>query len=294
MRVRAAYTPWLLLALAVLNLATPASAAAAVAKLTGGIVTPTAGTTATPFQFSVHFVGTATDEAVTVSASVAGGTVSLSRTTGDARNGTWAGSSTLPVGSWPVTFSAVSSAGTNPTFGPTAPVVVTASTPPPTPVPTPIPTVRPTPRPTPLPATATPQPANSASPGVSPTPFGTTVSNPSGSPSGSETALSSRSPGGSPSPSASHAAVPGSRPFSVPLEGVVAIGLLGAVTVAAALGERRRRVAVAAFHAEEKSPTGAIPGERPENGWEHDVVDDETVGTIDYQTPDEPIDPPTG
>jgi hypothetical protein len=289
MKVRAAYTPWLLLALAVLNLATPANAAAAAAKLTGGVVTPTTGTTATVFQFSVHFVGTATDEAVTVSASVAGQTVGLSLS-GTPRNGTWTGSSTLPVGSWPVTFTSVSSGGTNPTFGPTAPVVVTAATPPPTPVPT----ARPTPRPTPPPATATPQPANSISPGVSPTPFGTTVTNPSGSPTGSETALSSRNPSGSPSQSASPGALPGSRPFSVPLEGVVAIGLLGAVTVAAALGERRRRLAVEAFHAEERPPTGATQGEGPENGWERDIVDDETVATIEYQTPDEPTDPPNG
>jgi hypothetical protein len=86
----------------------------------------------------------------------------------------------------------------------------------------------------------------------------------------------------------------GSRPFRVPLEGVVAIGLLGAVTVAAALGERRRRLAVEAFRAEGRSPEGATPGGGSENGWEHDVVDDETVATIDYEAPDEPADPPNG
>jgi hypothetical protein len=79
----------------------------------------------------------------------------------------------------------------------------------------------------------------------------------------------------------------------VPLEGVVAIGLLGAVTVAAALGERRRRLAAEAFRAEERSPTGATPGEGSGNGWEQDVVDDETVATIDYGAPDEHGDPPT-
>jgi hypothetical protein len=80
----------------------------------------------------------------------------------------------------------------------------------------------------------------------------------------------------------------------VPLEGVVAIGLLGAVTVAAAVGERRRRLAAEAFRAEERSPTGATPGEGSGNGWEQDVVDDETVATIDYEAPDEHGDPPTG
>jgi hypothetical protein len=295
MRIRTALAPGLLLALAVVNLATPGTAAAAAAKLTGGTVTPTTGTTATAFQFSVHFVGSATDEAVTVTASVAGATVALSLS-GTPRNGTWTGSSTLPVGSWPVTFTAISSGGTNPTLGPTATVVVTAPTPPPTPVPTPTPTAtpRPTPKPTAVPATSTPNPGNSVSPGVSPTPFGTTVTNPSGSPTGSGTALSSRNPTESPSPSASPVAAPGSRPFSVPLEGVVAIGLLGAVTVAAVLGERRRRLAVEAFRAEERSPTGAIPGEGAGNGWQRDIVDDETVATIDYEAPDEPPDPPNG
>jgi hypothetical protein len=79
----------------------------------------------------------------------------------------------------------------------------------------------------------------------------------------------------------------------VPLEGVVAIGLLGAVTVAAALGERRRRQAVEAFRAAEASPEGATPGEDPGTGWEHDVADDETIATIDYEAPDEHGDPLT-
>jgi hypothetical protein len=80
----------------------------------------------------------------------------------------------------------------------------------------------------------------------------------------------------------------------VPLEGVVAIGLLGAVTVAAVVGERRRRLAVEAFRAEERSPAGATPGDGAGNGWEHDIVDDETVATIDDAAPDEPSDPANG
>jgi outer membrane biosynthesis protein TonB len=289
MRLCASFTPWLLLALAVLNLATPGSAAAAAAKLTGGTVTPTTGTTATAFLFSVHFVGSATDRAVTVGASVAGGTVPLTLSNGDARNGTWTGSSNLPAGSWPVMFSAISSGGTNPTFGPTVPVVVS--------VPTPSPTPQPTPKPTAVPATSTPNPGRSTSPGPSPTPFGTTVTNPSRVPSNSETPSSSRDVNASPSPSGSPGAAPaGSKPFSVPLEGVVAIGLLGAVTVAAALGERRRRLAVEAFRAAQASPAGASPSEAggPGDGWEHAAVDDETVATIDYETPDAPADQPNG
>ena len=69
----------------------------------------------------------------------------------------------------------------------------------------------------------------------------------------------------------------------------MAIGLLGAVAVAAALGERRRRLAVEAFRAAEASPAGASPSpaEGPADGSEHAAVDDETVATIDYQTPDD-------
>jgi hypothetical protein len=76
----------------------------------------------------------------------------------------------------------------------------------------------------------------------------------------------------------------------VPIEGVVAIGLLGAVTVAAALGERRRRAAVHAFREAEASE-GASPGDGLEEGWEDEAVDDETVATIDYETPADYSDP---
>ena len=74
----------------------------------------------------------------------------------------------------------------------------------------------------------------------------------------------------------------------------MAIGLLGAVTVAAALGERRRRLAVEAFRAAEASPAGTSPSpaEGPAGEWEHDAVDDETVATIDYETPDDTAEPP--
>jgi hypothetical protein len=77
----------------------------------------------------------------------------------------------------------------------------------------------------------------------------------------------------------------------VPIEGVVAIGLLGAVTVAAALRERRRRAAVEAFRAGEGSAEEVPPGEGLEEGWEDDLVDDETVATIDYESPADQRDP---
>lgn len=232
MKVRAPSAAAILSALAILMMPT-STVAAPVAKLTGGVVSPTTGTTTTIFQFSVHFVGSATDEAITVSATVAGSTKPLSLTTGsDERNGTWTGSSTLPAGSWNVTYQSTSTGGTNPTFAPIA-VVVTA------------PTAAPTP-------TASP------------------------------------TDGGSPSPR---------RALSVPVEGVVAIGLLGAVAFAAIFGERRRRLAVEAFHAETSGPEAALAtGSPPAEGLEDREVDadDETVATIDYETPADFVEPTDG
>jgi hypothetical protein len=261
-------------------------------RLSNGTVTPTSGTTATLFQFSVRFQS-GSETATSVSVTVAGTQHPLVRTGGTTANETWTGSFTLPAGSWSVTFRSVSSGGTNPTFVMPGQVVVTAPTPPPTPRATP------PPRSTPVPATATPKPGSSVSPAVSPTPFGTTLTDPSNRPSGSASASSPNEPAASPSPFGAPGNNQGSRPFNVPLEGVVAIGLLGAVTVAAALGERRRRQAAEAFRVAEASAGGAPPAQAEdlEKGWEHDLADEETVATIDYdapeetrEAPDEPVD----
>ena len=121
-----------------------------------------------------------------------------------------------------------------------------------------------------------------------PTPFGTTVTAPSGSPSepGGESTRPSGSGSASPSPAAS--VPPSSRPFNVPAEGVVAIGLLGAVTVAAALGERRRRRAVEVFRAAQAElDDGGPQGAGFDPAWEQAAVEDETVATIEYEGPDD-------
>jgi hypothetical protein len=283
MRLPAARLGPLLGLLAAISLATVTNAAAPT-SLKNGIVTPTSGTTATVFQFSVQFQsGTTTASSVT--ASVAGRTVPLSGGGVSAGHETWTGSSTLPAGSWTITYSAVSASGANPSPITAGPVVVTSPTPPPTARPTP----RPTPRPTVPPATATPLPASSVTPGT--TPPGSTVSEPSDAPSASQSAPSSRGPISSTSSSRSPGAGPAeSPPFHVPPEGVVAIGLLGAVAVAAALGERRRRRAVAAFREAEISGDGSPvyePG--PDEAWAGDF-DDETVANIEYEDPQQPID----
>jgi hypothetical protein len=60
--------------------------------------------------------------------------------------------------------------------------------------------------------------------------------------------------------------------------------------VAAALGERRRRQAVAAFREAEASGDGSPLHEGgPDEIWPGEV-DDETVATIEYEAPEEPID----
>ena len=264
----------------------PANAAPGDAKLTAPTVSPLTGTTSTLFVFSVHFIGSGSDQAVSVSVSVAGSSLALALTPGGSlQNGTWTGSRTLPAGSWPTMFTSVST-GANPTkVGPTVVVTAPTPTPVPTPVPpapTPRPTAGPTARPTAVPATATPLPGTSVAPG--PTPVGTTSTNPSNSPGDSGAAASSAE--ASPSPSASPAGTgsPGRRPFNVPVEGVVAIALLGAVAVAAALGERRRRRAVAAFRAGlAMSDDPYAPPVADDLQASPDLVDDETVATIDYE-----------
>ena len=274
-----------------------ASAAAGPTRLNQGTVSPTAGTTTTVFAYSVHYLGNTTTGETAISVTAVASDGSTTRTTslslnagGTALNGTWSGSSTLPPGSWTVTFKSITSLGTNPPLTYATPIMVNAPTPvptpvppPPTPGPTPRPTVRPTPRPTAVPATATPLPGVSVPP--VPTPFGTTITNPSNSPGDSGTVSSSGE--ASPSPSASAAesvSPPGRRPFNVPVEGVVAIGLLGAVTVAAALGERRRRQAVAAFRAGLATSDEPWAAAADDDGGVagSDQVDDETVATIDY------------
>ena len=75
----------------------------------------------------------------------------------------------------------------------------------------------------------------------------------------------------------------------------MAIGLLGAVAVAAAMRERRRRLAVEAFRAAELSPNGAMAPKDEDlgEGWDADPdpLDEETVATIEYATPEERVDP---
>ncbi len=291
MRLRPSLALWFVIAIAAeVILTAPAMGAPPATQLQNPTVTPLSGTTATMFQLSVQFQSSTTT-ATSVTASIASKSVPLVVKSGKSGHETWAASTTLPPGSWTVTFTAVSASGPNPAPVSAGPVVVTAQTPTPRPSPTVAPTPRPTPRPTTVPGT--PATGASVTPGASQTPYGTTVIDASSSPSASGSggaSASSALPSSSASPAQSD-----SPPFNVPPEGVVAIGLLGAVTVAAALGERRRRIAVEAFRAGQPSAGGGPPlAENPEGAGEPDVVDDETVATIDYDSPEEPEGPPGG
>jgi hypothetical protein len=162
----------------------PAPARAA-SVLSNGDVTPTTGPKSTVFSFSVDYSSSnPTRNAQAVWAEVGSVTVALDLVSGNPHDGTWEGTSKLPVGTWQVTFHASTSADPQPASldGPT--ITVTKPQPTPTPLPTPRPTATPspTPRPTATPtatpaaptptAAATAPPGNTASP-VAPGPQAT-------------------------------------------------------------------------------------------------------------------------
>ena len=142
--------------LAITPLLVPAPAFGA-ATLSDGSVTPTEGTTATSFTFSVHYTSTDSPRrpAQEVNAQVGSVTVPLAKVSGTGHDGTWQGSATLPAGTWAVTFHARTSGESQP--APLAGPIVTVTAPPPTP--TPAPTQPPTAAPTPPPSSpSTPWP----------------------------------------------------------------------------------------------------------------------------------------
>lgn len=80
------------------------------------VVEPSAGTTDTPFILTVTYVSLAGNAATSVSASVGGRAISLSRIAGTAANGTWSATTTLPAGTWSVTFTAATVKGPEPSL----------------------------------------------------------------------------------------------------------------------------------------------------------------------------------
>ena len=140
--------------------------ARAASVLSNGSVSPGSGTTATAFSFSVDYNSSnPVRNALSVWAEAGGVTdpAQPSSPAGNTHAGTWQGSSSLPVGSWQVTFHATTAADPQPV--PIDGPIVTVTLPPPTP--TPAPTPPPTPRPTPRPTAA---PTPTLPPGATPRP----------------------------------------------------------------------------------------------------------------------------
>lgn len=136
--------------------------------LSNPTVSPPKGTPSTTFTFSVEYEGAA----ASVTASVAGLTLPMSVVSGTSSNGTFAVSTTLPVGSWQVMFTAAAKGNRADLDGPTV-TVTSSATPRPTTGPTPTPPPAPTPIPTkaPPPITATPLPPTPP-PAITPSPVG--------------------------------------------------------------------------------------------------------------------------
>lgn len=185
-------------ALFALSLACASTPARAASVLSDGSVTPTSGTTATAFTFSVHYTSTdsPTRPAQAAWAQVGSVTVTLVKVSGSAHNGTWQGTATLPAGTWQVTFHATTSSDPQPEplLGPI--VIVTPPPPTPTPSPTPAPTATPT------------QPPPTPSPPTDPTPRPLPVPQPTPPPTDDDDPTRTQPPSPSPAPSATGSARP--------------------------------------------------------------------------------------
>ncbi len=120
---------FLLAILAALLIGAPSTVLAAPPnRLEAGVVSPTSGTPATPFQFSVRYVSTGGNPANGVTARIGALELPLQLTSGTATDGTWNGSAVLPIGRWSVTYHATTGKGPRPSLiGPTLTVLGSAS-----------------------------------------------------------------------------------------------------------------------------------------------------------------------
>jgi hypothetical protein len=173
-------------------------------SLSAGGVSPSSGTTATSFNFSVRYRDTGGCAPSSVRLIIAGSAYSLTRSGSNYTSGvTYWTSRRLPVGRWGYRFTATSGSGagvksvTLTNVNPST-VKVTAPTLPPTPQPTPKPTAKPTAKPTPKP-TAKPSSAATRPPTPRPSPRPSAVGpKPSSPTAGSSTPI--ESPAVDPSP----------------------------------------------------------------------------------------------
>lgn len=154
----------------------PSPVQAAGPELVGGTISPAQGTTATSFVFVVDYASSPARDALSVRAEIEDTDIALDLALidGDAASGTWRAVSTLPPGTWTVTFRADAAFGADPSLRMSDAVDVTQATPQPTvtPAPTLRPTSRPTPRPTAVPTpppTPRPPPPAAAPTAIAPT-----------------------------------------------------------------------------------------------------------------------------
>ena len=216
--------------------------------LSNGSVDPTTGTIATVFAFQVDYTSPQGFDAASLWADVAGTTVGLVLVSGVADDGTFSGSSSLPAGSWPVTFRADAIQGSDPTLaGPTLTVIDPNATPPPTPVPPPAPPTNPPPTPAPTPPPDLPAPtlppSETVAPGVSTpsTPGASSATSPATSGQPSSAPMASGVQGRSPEPSAGEPDPSGrsGNPWLFVGGGMSAMG--AAILAGHWAGRRRRR-----------------------------------------------------
>jgi hypothetical protein len=270
-------------------------------QLSAPTVSPTKGETTTTFSFSVRYVGRHPATSVTVV--VGPRTIQLALTAGTASDGTYAGSSQLPAGTWSVTFNAVAAKGNPPTIG--GGTVTVAG-----PSPSPKPTVTPTR--TSAPSAAATAAATSAPASVTKT---TAPSTSTTTTSGSGGAVSRAA--ATPVPAAAAPAPPGTGAAALaestddPNKGAGGVATLGGHDLVPAafwpvmlagfgiiglfvawyafvMDRDRRRHAMAgemAFAAQ-RSATAALAATEPERTpavWELDArLEDAPIGTVEY------------
>lgn len=104
----------LLAMLAALVWAPSSVSAAQPDQLSSGDALPVVGEGGLSYVLSVQYTSTTGNAAQTVSAVVAGQTISLILVSGSALDGTWVATTTLPEGTWVVTFNAATATGPQP------------------------------------------------------------------------------------------------------------------------------------------------------------------------------------
>ncbi len=202
----------------------PVLAAAGPAFLENPRVTPLAGSPTTPITFRVRYRNTSGIPADHVNVLLNGTAHPLSSSgTGWTTGVTFRWTTTLPAGTYAISFEATDLEGHTAEVSALSNVVITGPSPTPTPTPTPKPTPTPTPKPTPTPTpkpTPTPTPHPTPDPTPRPTPHPTPA--PTAQPTPAPTAAATAKPKPTPAATAAPSTPAGSAPGSDPSESAAA------------------------------------------------------------------------